>query len=1084
MLKFKNILLLFSLLLVAHPAAAVKTFEDGIATPSVDALLNGGDISIGTSQTSLGIYIGNSDESSSLFLQGTLFSLLFDEISTPSAAPSGKHRLYFATDGTLTAIDDTGTPTQVGGNPLPNFTNEYVLFGDGTDIPATDADLRFDGISQLSIGVNTGTGDLLLGGLGVGDSGTVETGDGGLELSSTGPITFTFNGTSPTGVAHLTSGVLSTSSVVNADVGSSAAINYSKMENLAGLSVLGVTGNSSAAGAAITAGTDNFVLRRSGTALSFGLLTNSNLSGSAGVTNANLASMNNNTVKGNVSGSSAVPSDLTGTQVTTILSNVVGDSGSGGTKGLAPAPDSGDTANNKFLKASGSYVHVEEVQNFLSANARGEFDTTGWTTFSDAALGGGPADTVNDWIQGYSGQLTGWEAGKRFRYTNNGSVPGGLSTNTDYFVQTADPNSLYLSATQGGTLIDLTSAGSSGVQNAWPYRMVNGTGGVPSTTWTQSATSPLEGSGSFLYTHPASIAMGEGVCYAFTTDVASYGKVIKAEFDYLVSSGTFVAGSPSVEGDVKVGFYDVTNSLYLEGTNTKLTSSSTTVTDHFSTSLQLPTNSTSFRFCIYNSSVATSNFVLKMDNFKISPASYIYGSPLTDIQAYTPTLTHDSGTMTNKTVTGMYTRQGDRVKVWGNAKFSGSAGTWGGIQVSLPPICSSIDTAKLANSDADNIQLGLAKYYDASTAHYASGSAIFRNSTTIYLQAPAVSTHTGTAPVPHNQVTQAFPFSFASGDSINWEFEVPCSGFSSSVQMSDNASSRVVVGTIVRGTTQTGVNPNNSAVKIALNTVGVDTHGAVDTTNNRYTVPVSGQYNFSAGAGVSSTNVLNNSYFLQLYKNGVSLENLDFITASTGVQFTLKGSTTVTANAGDYFEIFLFGAGNNSSSTLSISTSATRLTAERISGPTAIGATESVIASYTSSAATSIANSGAIAVPFATLVKDSHGAFVGSTGIFTCPISGQYAVGSTLYFDSSTYAAGNFMYIVLYKNGSAYRYGANQVAEVATANGFSVDFYSTVPCLIGETLQIRARNNRTAGATLLTTDPMQNFVTFVKVANY
>lgn len=41
---------------------------------------------------------------------------------------------------------------------------------------------------------------------------------------------------------------------------------------------------------------------------------------------------------------------------TALLSNVVGDSGSGGTKGLVPAPASGDAAAGKFLKADGTWA--------------------------------------------------------------------------------------------------------------------------------------------------------------------------------------------------------------------------------------------------------------------------------------------------------------------------------------------------------------------------------------------------------------------------------------------------------------------------------------------------------------------------------------------------------------------------------------------------------------------------------------------------------------------------------------------------------------------------------------------------------
>lgn len=73
------------------------------------------------------------------------------------------------------------------------------------------------------------------------------------------------------------------------------------------------------------------------------------------VSNAKLANVNSSTFKARISALSGDPEDITGTQATTLLDIFVGDSGSGGLKGLVPDPAAGDAAAGRFLKADGNW---------------------------------------------------------------------------------------------------------------------------------------------------------------------------------------------------------------------------------------------------------------------------------------------------------------------------------------------------------------------------------------------------------------------------------------------------------------------------------------------------------------------------------------------------------------------------------------------------------------------------------------------------------------------------------------------------------------------------------------------------------
>lgn len=112
------------------------------------------------------------------------------------------------------------------------------------------------------------------------------------------------------------------------------------------------------------------------------------------VGNTKLADMTGPTIKGRANGTGA-PADLTVAQVRDMLPVFVGDTGTGGTQGLVPAPASGDAAFEKFLKADGTWA-VPDLNDILpsqTGNAGKVLGTNGSTT-SWTSIGTGTVTSV------------------------------------------------------------------------------------------------------------------------------------------------------------------------------------------------------------------------------------------------------------------------------------------------------------------------------------------------------------------------------------------------------------------------------------------------------------------------------------------------------------------------------------------------------------------------------------------------------------------------------------------------------------------------------------------------------------------
>ena len=555
-------------------------------------------------------------------------------------------------------------------------------------------------------------------------------------------------------------------------------------------------------------------------------------------------------------------------------------------------------------------------------------------------------------------------------------------------------------------------------------RPVDGTGGSPTVTTSVTTTAPLDGTKAFLLTKPASNVQGQGWAVPFTVDPAYRAKSLKISADYIINSGTFVPGNNSgtpADGDLIWYIYDVTNSQLIEPSNIKMFSNNSSIADKFEATFQTSVSGSSYRLIAHVASTSALAFEIKLDNITVSPQVYVFGTPVTDWQAYTPASTQGFGSVTNQEI--MWRRVGDSIEV--KAKFTVGSLQASEVRFSLPPGFVSADTTKIPT-----IQKAGAWVQDSAGSV---GGQVLIEPGVSYFTFGAQSGSSG------GLLKQTTAIGNYNAGKVSFVAMCPIQGLSSSVQMSDAADTRIVAAKVIGAVASTGAG-------VVLNAgEDYDTHGTM--LASRYTIPVGGWYSIKGNVRQSSS--ANVTFYA--YVDGSLTEEL--IAIGSADQLTHSYATTRFCTQGQIIDIR-----PNNTVTLSQFTFAI----ERVSGPQAIAASEKINAIYKTSSG-QVLGAGVVIVDFGTKEEDSHGLVTtGGSWKFTAQTSKLYKVSGALRADGAQRR------FDLYKNGAFYRslFEPSAVSELESFN-------TTLRLNAGDYIDVRAN---TGSAANLFADDRFNYI--------
>lgn len=523
------------------------------------------------------------------------------------------------------------------------------------------------------------------------------------------------------------------------------------------------------------------------------------------------------------------------------------------------------------------------------------------------------------------------------------------------------------------------------------FTAASGTGNF---TVTSTTTTPLgTGTTSLLFTKSAVNAQGKCAQYEFDLPLDYRAKVLQLSIDYIVVSGTFTAGSSTTDSSMiwYCSFYDGSTWTVSEPTTFKMFSNSTTLSDVYRSNIQTPYNATKMRLIAYVAETASTAFSLKAICL-VSPSQYVYGTPITDWQTFTPTITASTPPSlgTGATQNGRWRRVGENIEIQSEIVGGTGATAGSGTYYWLLPNNLTINTSKIAspqNAAGIFTPLGQGVKADSGGVSYLSYYVICDGSTS----------GVSLSDVAGNIISSASS-AMTAGRRYSFSCFVPVTGYSSNVQMSDTAWPNVITCSYNKSATQA---VTADVTNITFPNKTFDTTASFDGTT--FTAPVVGYYQIT-GAYVTATTAAGFSVFAWI--NAVKNIGLGSNNSNGGSPANLSG--IVQLNAGDALTFR-----SNASVTLS---GTGYLQIQKLSGPTTIGANDTVAASYWLSA--NFAASTTVPINFDSREYDYTGSVQTSATAwrFTAPISGLYEINGLMNVTTAASYAVN-----LYKNGSQYK---------------------------------------------------------------